>query len=127
MFYIRNAGKISYVENILAINSVDENILVGILTEMRDISRFDETKVIQKLSGMGLVVCGFGKHKGQTTISHRGLKKLRYWLFQASKSAVSHADEFKQLHVYYTTRICNPLKKIQSSEIGQGSGTEPRK
>ena len=77
MFYIRNAGKISYVENILAINSVDENILVGILTEMRDISRFDETKEIQKLSGMGLVVCGFGKHKGQTTISHRGLKKLR--------------------------------------------------
>ena len=37
-----------------------------------------------------------------------------YWLFQAAKSAVSHADEFKQLYMYYTTRACNPLKKMQS-------------
>ena len=27
---------------------------------------------------------------------------------------MSHADEFKQLHEYYTTRINNPLKKMQS-------------
>jgi hypothetical protein len=27
---------------------------------------------------------------------------------------VSHADEFKQLHEYYTTRSNNPLKKMQS-------------
>lgn len=63
---------------------------------------------------MGLIACSSGKHKGQTKISHRGCKKLRYWLFQAAKSAVFHADEFKQLHVYYTTRACNPLKKMQS-------------
>jgi hypothetical protein len=31
-----------------------------------------------------------------------------------AKSAVSHADEFKQLHEYYTTRSNNPLKKMQS-------------
>ncbi len=54
------------------------------------------------------------KHKGQTKISHRGGKRFRYWLFQAAKSAVSHADEFKQLHEYYTTRLKNPLKKMQS-------------
>ena len=58
--------------------------------------------------------CSSGKHKGQTKISHRGRKRLRYWLFQAAKSAVSHADEFKQLHEYYTTRPNNPLKKMQS-------------
>ena len=69
---------------------------------------------IQKLSGMGLVACSSGKHKGQTKISHRGRKRLRYWLFQAAKSAVSHADEFKQMHEYYTTRPNNPLKKMQS-------------
>ena len=63
---------------------------------------------------MGLVACSSGKHKGQTKISHRGRKRLRYWLFQAAKSAVSHADEFKQLHEYYTTRSNNPLKKMQS-------------
>ena len=81
---------------------------------MGDISRFDDVKEIQKLSGMSLVACSSGKHKGQTKISHRGRKRLRYWLFQAAKSAVAHADEFKQLHVYYTTRTSNPLKKMQS-------------
>ena len=70
-----------YAENILAINGVVENILAGILAEMGDISRFEDVKEIQKLSGMGLVVCSLGKHKGQTKISHRGRKRLRYWLF----------------------------------------------
>lgn len=28
--------------------------------------------------------------------------------------AVAHAEEFKELHVYYTTRKDNPLKKMQS-------------
>ena len=66
------------------------NILSGILAEMGDISRFDDVKEIQKLSGLGLVACSSGKHKGETKISHRGL------------------------HVYYTTRPDNPLKKMQS-------------
>lgn len=95
--------EISYAENILEINGVGENILVAILVEMGDISRFDDVKEIQKLSGMGMVACSSGKYKGQTKISHRGRKRLRYWLFQTAKSAVSHAEEFKQLHVYYTT------------------------
>jgi len=60
------------------------------------------------------VASSSGKHKGETRISHRGRKRLRYWLFQAAKSAVAHAEEFKKLHVYYTTREQNPLKKMQS-------------
>ncbi len=106
--------EIPHAENILEINGIGENILAGILAEMGDIARFDDVKEIQKLSGMGLVACSSGKHKGQTKISHRGRKRLRYWLFQAAKSAVAHADEFRQLHVYYTTRANNPLKKMQS-------------
>ena len=106
--------EIPYAESILEINGIGENILAGILAEMGDISRFDDVKEIQKLSGMGLVACSSGKHKGQTKISHRGRKRLRYWLFQAAKSAVVHADEFRQLHMYYTTRANNPLKKMQS-------------
>ena len=58
---------------------------------MGDISRFDDVKEIQKLSGLGLVACSSGKHKGETRISHRGRERLRY-----------------------TTRIDNPLKKMQS-------------
>lgn len=82
--------EIPYAENILEISGIGENILSGILAEMGDIARFDDK------------------------ISHRGRKRLRYWLFQAAKSAVAHADEFKELHAYYTIRKENPLKKKQS-------------
>ena len=106
--------EIPHTGNILEISGIGENTLSGILAEMGDISRFDEVKEIQKLSGLGLAACSSGKHKGETKISHRGRKRLRYWLFQAAKSAVAHADEFKELHLYYTTRTKNPLKKMQS-------------
>ena len=106
--------EIPYAKNILEISGIGENTLSGILAEMGDISRFDDVKEIQKLSGLGLVACSSGKHKGETKISHRGRKRLRYWLFQAAKSAVAHAEEFKELHVYYTTRTDNSLKKMQS-------------
>ena len=69
-------------------------------------------------------VCNF-RHFGDATFSIFALqlsviilcnkrKRLRYWLFQAARSAVAHAEEFKALHVYYTTRQQNPLKKMQS-------------
>lgn len=106
--------EIPYAAKALDILGLGENTLAGILAEMGDISRFDDVKEIQKLSGLGLVACSSGKHKGETKISHRGRKRLRYWLFQAAKSVVAHAGEFKMLHVYYTTRPDNPLKKMQS-------------
>jgi len=106
--------EIPHAENILEISGVGERVLTGMLAEIGDISRFDDVKEIQKLSGLGLVACSSGKHKGETKISHRGRKRLRYWLFQAAKSAVVHSEEFKELHVYYTTRPDNPLKKMQS-------------
>ncbi len=110
----QKCGEIPYAENILEIRGIGETILSGILAEMGDISRFDDAREIQKLSGLSLVASNSGKHKGETKISHRGRKRLRYWLFQAAKSAVVHAGEFKELHVYYTTRSENPLKKMQS-------------
>ena len=95
--------EIPYDGNILEITGIGENTLSGILAEMGDISRFDDVKEIQKLSGLGLVACSSGKNKGETRISHRGRKRLRYWLFQAAKSAVAHAGEFKELHTLYDT------------------------
>lgn len=106
--------EIPHAENILEIAGIGERVLTGILAEIGDVSRFDDVKEIQKLSGLGLVACSSGKHKGETKISHRGRKRLRYWLFQAAKSAVVHSEEFKERHVYYTTRQDNPLKKMQS-------------
>lgn len=106
--------EIPYAVNILEISGIGEDILSGILADMGDTARFDDVKEIQKISGLGLVACSSGKHKGETKISHRGRKRLRYWLFMAAKSAVAHAEEFKILHEYYTTRDENPLKKMQS-------------
>ena len=106
--------EIPNAENILAICGLGETITAGILAEMGDIDRFDDAKEIQKLSGLGLVACSSGKHKGQTKISHRGRKRLRYWLYQGAMSLVAHNEAFQQLHVYYTTRAENPLKKMQS-------------
>ena len=106
--------EIPHAENILEISGIGERILSGILAEMGDISRFDDAKELQKLSGLGLVSCSFGKHKGETRISHRGRKRLRYWLFQGARSAVAHGEEYKWIHVHYTTRAENPLQKMQS-------------
>ena len=106
--------EIPYAANILEIIGVGNSTLTGILAEIGDISRFDNVREIQKLSGLNLVANSSGKHNGATKISRRGRKRLRYWLFQAAKSAVAHAAEFKELHIYYTTRDENPLKKMQS-------------
>ena len=106
--------EIPHTQKVLEISGIGERILSGIVSEIGDISRFDDVKEIQKLSGLGLVASSSGKHKGKTKISRRGRKRLRYWLFQAAKSVVSHSEEFKELHIYYTTRTENPLKKMQS-------------
>lgn len=111
---MQKCSQIPHAEKILEISGIGENTLSGILAEMGDISRFDDVKEIQKLSGLNLVSCNSGKHNGQTKSSHRGRKRLRYLLFQAAKSAVAHAEEFRELRAYYTTRPDNPLKKMQS-------------
>ena len=110
----RRFRDIPNAEKVLDIPGIGDRILSGILAEMGDIERFDDVKEIQKLSGLGLVACSSGKHKGETRISHRGRKRLRYWLFQAAKSVVVHDETFGNLHNYYTTRNSNPLKKMQS-------------
>lgn len=106
--------EIPHAENVLEIPGIGGKILSGILAEMGDISRFDDAKELQKLSGLGLVSCSSGKHKGETRISHRGRKRLRYWLFQAARSAAAHGEEYKWIHAHYTTRAGNALQKMQS-------------
>lgn len=69
--------EIPHAENVLEIPGIGGKILSGILAEMGDLSRFDDAKELQKLSGLGLVSCSSGKHKGETRISHRGRKRLR--------------------------------------------------
>lgn len=75
-----------YAEQILRL---DEQ-LAEIESALHEKYRFDDVKEIQKLSGMGLVACSSGKHKGQIKISHRGRKRLRCWLFLSDSNNIKH-------------------------------------
>ena len=99
---------------LLDIKGVGIKTVSGFLAEVGDISRFNNPKELQKLAGLALVENSSGKHKGETTISRRGRKRLRYLLFEVAMSLVAKNREFAELHHYYTTRKQNPLKKMQS-------------
>lgn len=86
----------------------------SIISEIGDISRFEDARQIQKYAGLSLIENSSGKHKGQTAISKRGRKRLRSVLFRVIMPMVAKNPEFKELHLYYTTRKENPLKKKQS-------------
>ena len=86
----------------------------GFFAEVGDITRFSSPKELQKLVGLALVENSSRKHKGQTTISRRGRKRLRYLLFEVAMSLAGKNPEFCALHHYYITRKVNPLKKMQS-------------
>lgn len=55
-----------------------------------------------------------GKHNGESRISYRGRKRLRYVLYEAAISLAGKNAEFWAIHEYYRTRKENPLKKMQS-------------
>lgn len=106
--------QIPMAEKLLAIKGVGMKTVSGFLAEVGDVSRFSTPKELQKLAGLAVVENSSGKHKGKTTISRRGRKRLRYLLFEVAMSLVSKNAEFRNLHSYYTTRIINPLRKMQS-------------
>lgn len=106
--------QIKHVDKLLEIKGIGITTVAGFIAEVGDITRFNDTKELQKLAGLELVADSSGKHKGKSRISKRGRKRLRYLLFEAAISVVGKNQEFRQIHEYYTTRDKNPLKKMQS-------------
>jgi transposase len=102
------------VSEMLKIKGVGLVMAAGFIAEVGDISRFSHPRQIQKLAGLNLKENSSGKHKGKTTISKRGRKRLRAILFQGIMPLVASNEEFKELHQYYTTREESPLQKKQS-------------
>lgn len=102
------------VEEILKVKGVGMIMTAGFIAEIGDINRFEHANQIQKLAGLSLKENSSGKHKGKTTISKRGRRRLRAILFQGILPLVATNAEFQELHRYYTTRANNPLKKKQS-------------
>ncbi len=106
--------EIPYIDNLLAIKGIGMVTVSGFIAEVGDIGRFDNPKQLQKLAGYAIVANDSGKHNGESRISYRGRKRLRYVLYEAAISLVGKNAEFREIHEYYRTRKENPLKKMQS-------------
>lgn len=102
------------VQQMLAIKGVGRDTVAGFFAEVGDLQGYSHPRQIIKLAGLSLKENTSGKHKGQTRISKRGRKKLRALLFRVCMIMVAKNSAFKALHVYYTQRPNNPLKKMQS-------------
>ena len=106
--------EIPYIDKLRAIMGAGVVTVSGFIAEVGDIRRFDDAKQLQKLAGYAIVADESGKHKGESRISYRGRKRLRYVLFEAALSLVARNPEFRKIYEYYRTRENNPLKKMQS-------------
>ncbi|MBR0050745.1 MAG: IS110 family transposase [Firmicutes bacterium] len=106
--------KVPNVKNILAIKGIGIVTIAGFLAEVGDIRRFTSPKQIQKLAGLELKETSSGKHKGRSSISKRGRKRLRKLLFQAVLPMLRCNSEIREVYEYYTTRLKNPLKGKQA-------------
>lgn len=107
-------GKVPYAEKLMQIKGVGMKTVSGFIAEVGDISRFTDPKQIQKLAGQAIIENSSGKHKGKSRISKRGRKRIRYLLFEAVLALTASNQEFKEIHLYYTSRKENPLRKKQS-------------
>ena len=106
--------EVPYVDKLMEIKGIGLVTVSGFIAEVGDIGRFDNPKQLQKLAGYAIVANDSGKHTGESRISYRGRKHLRYVLYEAAISVVGKNAEFREIHEYYQTRKKNPLKKMQS-------------
>lgn len=110
----RKLAEIPYIDKMLEIKGVGIKTVSCFIAEVGDIGRFDNPKQVQKLAGYAIVSCDSGKHQGESHISYRGRKRLRYALYEAAISVIGKNQEFKKVYDYYRTREKNPLKKMQA-------------
>lgn len=106
--------KIPNADKMLSIDGIGLVTVAGFISEVGDISRFKNPKQIQKYAGFELVENSSGKHKGRTTISKRGRKKLRKIIYQVVLPLIRSNKEFRSIYDYYQKRIKNPLKGRQA-------------
>ena len=105
---------VPYADKLLAIKGVGFITVAGFLAEVGDVRRFDSPKQIQKLAGLEVKENSSGKHRGRSSISKRGRKRLRKILFQVMLPMIQNNAEFGEIYQYFTTRQKNPLKGKQA-------------
>ena len=105
---------VPYADKLLAIKGVGLITVAGFLAEVGDVRRFDSPKQIQKLAGLEVKENSSGKHRGRSSISKRGRKRLRKILFQVMLPMIQNNAEFGEIYQYFITRQKNPLKGKQA-------------
>ena len=93
--------EIPYIDKLTAIKGIGLATVSGFIAEVGDIGCFDEPKQLQKLAGYVIVANDSGKHNGESRISYRGRKRLRYVLYEAAISMIGKNAEFREIHEYY--------------------------
>lgn len=106
--------KVPQADKLLAIKGVGLVSAAIIVSEIGDIHRFRDPRQILKMAGLSLKENSSGKHKGKTTISKRGRRRLREGLFRVMIPILATNGEFRAIHQRNLTRSVNPLSKIQS-------------
>nr|WP_257985851.1 IS110 family transposase [Bacillus sp. M6-12] len=91
------------VPQMLAIKGVGRDKVAGFFAEVGDLKEYTHPRQIIKLAGLSLKENTSGKHKGKTTITKRGRKKLRALMFRVFMTLVAKNSAFKALHELYET------------------------
>ena len=90
--------EVPYIDKLMEIKGIGMITICGFIAEVGDIRRFDNPKQLQKLAGYAIVSNDSGKHNGESHISYRGRKRLRYVLYEAAISLIGKNPEFKEIH-----------------------------
>ena len=106
--------KVPHADKMVAIKGVGMVTAAVIVSEIGDIHRFRDPRQILKMAGLSLKENSSGKHKGRTTISKRGRRRLREGLFRVMIPILATNAEFRAIHRKNLTRENNPLSKMQS-------------
>ena len=106
--------KVPHADKLLAIKGVGLVSAAVIVSEIGDIYRFRDPRQILKMAGLSLKENSSGKHKGKTTISKRGRRRLREGLFRVMIPILATNGEFRAIHQRNLSRTVNPLNKMQS-------------
>jgi transposase len=106
--------KVPYANKLIDIKGIGMLTVAVLVSEIGNIKRFKDPRQIVKLGGLNLRENSSGKHKGKTTISKRGRKRLREALFRVMIPMLANNNEFQAMHKRNITREKNPLNKMQS-------------
>lgn len=106
--------RVPHAGRLLAIKGVGMMTAAVIISEIGNIHRFQDPRQILKMAGLSLRENSSGKHKGKTTISKRGRRRLREGLFRVMIPILATNEEFRAMHRRNLTREKNPLSKMQS-------------